>query len=560
MPARAKIVSLLVFPLCLVALVCLSVQAQTTARIVGTVRDAQRAVIVDAGVSSENFATGEKRVATTDASGAFALTSLSPGDYQISISAHGFTSAMFRNVRAGIGDTLTINAVLKIARATSEITVNDDPPLLQLGSAEIGLAIDARTLSAMPLPTRNFLQLAALSPGISMPLTNNSAIGRNTPNFSVNGARTSQNYLQINGVDANDISAHDFNAVAIPAPESIGELVVQTSMYDASMEGAGGGVQVVTKSGGNALHGSVYEYFRNTALNANDPNLKAVGLGPPVLRRNVYGATVGGPIRKDRAFFFLSYQGARETNGATDQSLYKSVLIADGLTDDRSETVLLNTFKVPVIDPTALALLNARLPSGQFLIPTPQQDGRVTGTAVSTYHEEQFNTNFDYRFGSADSLAAKFFFANAPQFYALGGATFSTGSGLPGFGTETHCQQPDSLAAGSPYFQPDHRQRGSLRLQLHPQQRSATGTNPGLRRRNPSPHGRRLSWAAADFAGPRLGRSDYRLFAPHRPRHFAVLSLVDILSLQRGRHSIRVGGEFHRYQWDAHANGSLRGN
>src|SRR5215471_4003056 len=151
-------------------------------------------------------------------------------------------------------------------------------------------------------------------------------------------------------VDASDNAAHDLGAVAIPAPESIREVVVQTSMYDASITGAGGGsVQVTTQSGTNLLHGSVYEYFRNDALNANDPDLRAVGVARPVLRRNVFGATLGGPIRKNRAFFFLSYQGTREINGATDQSLYKDVLIAPGLTDDRSEATLLNTFPVQSI-------------------------------------------------------------------------------------------------------------------------------------------------------------------------------------------------------------------
>src|SRR5205814_5888310 len=203
-------------------------------------------------------------------------------------------------------------------------------------------------------------QLTELIPGVSMPLIDNRTIGRNSTNFSINGARNSQNNLQINGIDANDISAHDFYSVAIPAPESINEVVVKTSMYDATVSGAGGSVQLVTRSGTNSWHRSVYDYFRNTALNANDPNLKAVALGPPVLRRNVYGATLGGPIRKDIAFFFLSYQGTREANGATDQSLYKSVLIApvppgtNGLTDDRSEATLMSTFGVTSIDPVSL--------------------------------------------------------------------------------------------------------------------------------------------------------------------------------------------------------------
>ena len=129
----------------------------------------------------------------------------------------------------------------------------------------------------------------------------------------------------------------------------------------ATVAGAGGSVQVVTKGGSNFLHGSVYEYFRNEAFNADDANLKAVGEGRPEMRRNVYGAALGGPLRKNKAFFFVSYQGTREANGATDQSLYKSVLIAPGLTDDRSTATLMNTFGVPSIDPISLQLLNLKL-------------------------------------------------------------------------------------------------------------------------------------------------------------------------------------------------------
>ncbi len=512
-----------------------------------------------AEVAAENLATGEKRTTATDASGNYVLVSIAPGTYQINISAPGFAPSRLSDIRAGISDPVAINAVLRVAGANARITVDDSPPLIQSTSAEIGVSIDAQTLSAVPLPTRNCLQLAALSPGVSTPLTNNNAIGRNTPNFSVNGARTSQNNLQINGVDANDVSAHDLNAVAVPAPEAIGDLVMQTSMYDASTGGAGGSIQVVTKSGSNHLHGTVYEYFRNSALNTNDPNLKAVGLGRPVLRRNVYGATIAGPIRKDRAFFFLSYQGTRESNGATEQSLYKSVLIANGLTNDRSEATLLDTFQVPSIDPIALALLNTRLPGGQFLIPTPQIDGRVTGTAVSTYREEQFNTNFDYRFGPRDSIAAKFYFANAPQFYALGGATFSSGSGLPGFGTEhtinnrilslqeIHTFSPitvNEARFGYNFIRSDEKPQESVRdsdLGIH---RPTADAFPGLP----------LILLARDSGGGTIGSSPITVQGTSPS-----LSVVDTLSLQRGRHSIRLGGEFQHYRWDARANGNAYG-
>lgn len=128
----------------------------------------------------------------------------------------------------------------------------------------------------------------------------------------------------------------------------------------------------MTKSGGNALHGNVYEYFRNEALDANNPFLKAAGVPRPLLRRNVFGGVLGGPIRKDKAFFFVSYQGSRERNAASIiNSISSNVLVARGLTDDRSASTLESTFGVATIDPASLALLNAKLPNGQFVIPTP---------------------------------------------------------------------------------------------------------------------------------------------------------------------------------------------
>jgi len=205
---------------------------------------------------------------------------------------------VFRGVAVGLGETTTINVILQITRSDLEISVNDTPPTIRSDGAELASTIDAQSLETLPLPTRNFLQLLTLAPGVMGPLTNNSAIGRNSPNVSVNGSRVTQNSYQLNGVDANDISLHDLADVAVPAPESISEVKIQTSLYDAAVAGAGGSVQLITKGGSNFLHGSVYEYFRNEVFNADDANLKAVGEGRPEMRRNVYGAALGGPVRK----------------------------------------------------------------------------------------------------------------------------------------------------------------------------------------------------------------------------------------------------------------------
>jgi len=143
-----------------------------------------------------------------------------------------------------------------------------------------------------------------------------------------------------------------------------------------------------------------------------------------------------GPIKRDKAFFFVSYQGTREQNGASLNSLSSNVLIASGLTDDRSEQTLRRTFNVPSVSPIALDLLNIKLASGQFLIPTPQANGRYSGSAPSSYQEDQFNTNVDYRINERNWLGVKFFFLNSPTTLAL-----FTGVNVPGFPAE---QQPGS--------------------------------------------------------------------------------------------------------------------
>jgi hypothetical protein len=528
-------------------------QTQTTGRIAGTVKDAQGAVIAGAEVIIENSATADKHSLTTDDSGSYSILQLSPAYYDVNIRAPGFNAAVFHSVAVGLGETTTINVTLSIAQSSVEITVTEAPPLIRTDSSELGATLDSRSVNTLPLPTRNILQLLTTAPGVSAPLTNNSAIGRNSPNVSVDGARVTQNSYQINGVDANNIAMHDFGDVAVPAPESVSEVKLQTSMYDASVGGAGGGtVQVVTKSGSNSRHGGAYEYLRNEAFNANDPNLKAVNLRRPVMRRNVYGVALGGPVRKSKAFFFVSYQGTREANGATDQSLYKDVLIDPRLTNDRSAATLLNTYAsagVTNIDPVALALLNFKLPGGQFLIPTPQTpDGRVTGSATSTYHEEQFNANLDYRPNSRDSLTTKFFFANAPLFNALGGAQFDTGSGLPGFGTDVNVDNRvlsleeihsfSNTAVNQIRFGYNLTTRNELPREPFRDadlgvQRITAPTNPGL-----------PLIIVAGFGSGAIGTPGISLQASSPSTSF-----FDALSLQRGKHHVRLGGEIRHSEW-----------
>jgi hypothetical protein len=371
---------------------------KTTGRIAGIIRDGSGAVVPGATIVVVNKATGEERQVTTGNDGNYVVPVLPPGSYLITVTAHGFKKATFDQVRVVITETTSINADLAVGAVADEsITITAAGSVAQTEGPQLGRVVDSRAVSELPLATRNFTQILGLSPGTATYLPDNTPVGRNSQNISVNGGRVTNNSFQINGVDANSMRTNSVPSLSIPAPESIQEFKVQTSLYDATFErSSGGNIQAVTKNGSHDLHGGAYEYFRNDVLNANNPFLKVAGVDRPALGRNIFGGTIGGPIKKDRIFVFASYQGTRERNGASViNSLSSNILIAPGLTNDRSAQTLLNTFKpvlpngqpATTINPTALALLQAKLPSGEFLIPTPQVSGRYSGSTPSNYIE-----------------------------------------------------------------------------------------------------------------------------------------------------------------------------
>src|SRR5438874_2901429 len=331
----------MVFAACLLSFSCTFAQGPTTGRIEGTVKDQNGAVIPGAEVEVVDQATGNKRTITTDEVGPYAVPLLPPGVYLVTISARGFARERFAT-RVVITETTTIDA--KLGFSLDTFTVDVGPPLVQADGPQLGRVVDSRMVSELPLSTRNFTQILSLSPGAATYLPDSTAVGRNTQTISLNGARMTQNNVQINGIDANTMGTSAAVNLAVPAPETIQEFKVQTSLYDATFGRSGGGnVQIVTKSGSNHLHGAAYEYFRNDALNANNPFLKAANAKRPTLKRNVFGGLLGGPIKTIKSFFFVSYQGTRERNGASRNSLTSSVFVAPGLTDDRSQQTLLAT-------------------------------------------------------------------------------------------------------------------------------------------------------------------------------------------------------------------------
>ena len=532
-------------------------QTQTTGRIAGTVRDQQGAAVVGAEVIVIGKATREQRRIVTDREGNYAFSFLVPGRYEFKVVASGFNLSLLDNVQVVITETTLVNVDLTVAGVIADPVVVTIAPLIQRDGAGLGRVVDSRAVSELPLATRNFTQILGLSPGTSMDLPDNTEVGRNSQNISVNGARTTQNNYQLNGVDANNIRGNNLQGVAVPAPETIQEFKVQTSLYDATFGRSGGGnIQAITKSGANEFHGAAYEYFRDNALNANDPFLKAAGVARPVLKRNVFGGLLGGPIKRNKAFFFGSYQGTRERNGASPNSLSSSVLIAPGLTDDRSEQTLRTTFKLPSINPIALALLNVKLPSGQFLIPTPQANGRYSGSTPSSSHEEQFNANVDYRINERNWLAGKFFYSNVAQTLAL-----FTGLNVPGFAADSEAGNRlislQDIHTFSPSVINEARIGYNLRRNHSAPQEPVKDSDVGITRANANTlPGLPLIRIAPGGGGIVFGTASILI-----DQQIAASSttLADILSMSKGKHSIRTGAEIIYYQHNSTENLNVRG-
>lgn len=420
--------------LSLFAFLTITANAQvTTGGITGTVTDPNGAVVAGATVTATSADTNAVRETTTDGEGNYAFQLLPPGNYRIEATATGFQKVPAQAV-VNITQTTVVDIQLAVSGANvTEVTVTPEAPVLQAETSQIGRVIEGQTIRQLPLPSRNFQQLLTLQSGAQSGVSNTTELGRGDNPISVNGQRQTSNSVRINGVDANSIGTNSFPNLAVPAPDSLQEFIVQTSLYDAaSGRNSGGNIEAITRSGSNQFRGNVYYFLRNKALNANDPFVKARGLDRPVLSRNVLGFTLGGPVARDRVFFFGSYQHQRERNGLSLANSLTFPSIPLGLTDtNRNATALAAAFGLPAtsISPIALSILNAKLPNGQFAIPSSGSASAPSGctaanqnlcavptvqSGISRYRENQFNGNLDFNVTDSNTLSSKFFFASNP--------------------------------------------------------------------------------------------------------------------------------------------------
>ena len=282
----------------------------TTGSILGLVMDQTGAVVVGAHVTATNSQSGLAYDGETNATGEYHVLYIVPGDYVVSAVAPGFQKTQLPPVTLVIDQKLVLNMKLQPGAASETVVVNDLPPVLQTQSAETGTVIGAQDISDLPLLGRDFYNLTLLVPGVQQTYSNMSAFS-----VSVNGQREFGNSVQIDGIESTDNRQQDVTIT--PSVDAIEEFKVATSTYNAEFgHAAGGVVSIQTKSGTNQFHGTAYEFFRANFTTARQYSFGGTSESPTLKQHN-YGGSIGGPLRKDKAMFFFSYEGMKNNDAYT---------------------------------------------------------------------------------------------------------------------------------------------------------------------------------------------------------------------------------------------------
>ncbi len=418
-------------------------QGGATGAISGSVQDSSGAVIAGAQVTITSEATGENlRQTTTDSSGAFTATLLPVGTYSVEVNVKGFPDTKFPGVVVRITETTRMIAALKPATVKQVVEVQSQVEQVNTSDATTGQSLGTQTINDLPLATRNFQQLLALSAGASSDLNGAAQLGRGQVYMHVNGGREDNNNYLIDGITVSDYAFGELTYTPLPSPDAIQEFKVSTSLYDSSQGRNGGGnINATLKSGTATFHGDLWEYFRNTDLDAND-----YFLGKVVVKQNIFGGDFGGPVGKAAQFgyFYVNYQGTRQRSGDSPGTYINTSIPYVPLAARQSPSALAAACGVPSIDPVAFNLLTA--PSNQFgplaggylyplLTDVPSTTPCLTQepfliTDPGRFTDNQFTANWDREFRNGkDHLSERFFWSDSEQFQPFGADSYGIQTG-----------------------------------------------------------------------------------------------------------------------------------
>ena len=348
-------------------------RGQATTSVRGTITDSSGGAVAGATVTITNTESRIERTATSDSDGSYQFLLVLPGTYKLSVAAQGFQRHEETGLQLLVNTPATVNVQLKVGGGKETVTVTAEAPALNMVDASIGNSFDENQVMQIPLEGRNVPDLLTLQAGVAY-TGNRPDIDKDqdTRNGSVNGARSDQSNITLDGVDVNDQSnGYAFTSVLPVTQDSVQEFRVTTTNYGAD-QGTGSGAQValVTKSGSNSFHGSAYENLRNTATSANDYLVKQseLNIGDPnkplKLNRNIFGVSVGGPLRKDRLFFFANYEGTRRREEQGAERVIPTPSMCQGIfryIDVNGNLVTLNPTDLKNLDPKGIGIDPAML-------------------------------------------------------------------------------------------------------------------------------------------------------------------------------------------------------
>ncbi len=556
-------------------------QSSGTGAISGTVTDPQGRAVPNATITLTSLGTSQERTATTGPDGDYKFSLLPPGNYRLKFTAAGFKTGEVSSVTVDVTETPTVNEALEVGTVNQTVTVESTVQTLQTESSTLGSTVTGSQISALPMANGNYTEVLSLAAGATAGVDNATSLGKGTQDISANGVDPGSNNYQMDGVAVNNIansgSSNDgtiYTGIPIPSPDAIAEFKIQTSTYDASYgRNPGANVNVVTKSGTNQFHGSAFEYFRNSVLDADDFFYVKTPQDPhQVLDQNQFGATIGGPILKDKLFFFFSYRGTRAKNGVAAAGTANGIVLPSIPTTRTAASIgaALCPFNGPAfpnspflqlacdgsnLSPQGLALMNVELPGGGFFIPSPQTlpncfignsapEYTCNYSIPAIYHENQYVANGDYIINSKETLATRYFYTLNPQEPFLG----QNGGKLPGTPMDIVFGNQDAVLKLTSIVTNNFVNEARVSYQRNTDN-SEVSVPPGFTNSGlgiiPGTGGQELP---PDFifilngftAGPGLLPN----FGPTNQ-----IQVSDQVSWQHGKHSIRAGFEYEWTNW-----------
>jgi hypothetical protein len=381
----------------------------STADIVGTVTDQAGAVIADASVTVENVDTREKRATATGGSGDFVFNLLQPGRYTVSVQSKGFKMGT-ASLTVSAGDRARANVELQVGDVAQAVEVQAQSPALQSDSATLTTVLASQSVQDLPLNGRNYVTLVQSTVGVYAGPSNSILSGtrpderRQTANIIANGQNEVFNNQMIDGMDNNE--REQFTILMRPSIDMIQEVKVDTNSYPAEVGRAGGAVvNLLTKSGTNSLHGGLYEYLRNDKLNANDFFSNKTGVPRPEYRQNQFGGSLGGPIRKDKTFFFGDVEVLRIRQGVPTGVIFTPTLFEEQNPGNFSD-IGGPTIPSSQLDPVALKYWK--------LFPAPNTGApgalgpNYSANVNKAYNSTTYDARIDHHFSEKDSLFGRF--------------------------------------------------------------------------------------------------------------------------------------------------------